>query len=251
MEIMGAKTMRLVLAWLCWGAMMASAHANVVVAGTRVVYNSSDREVTIKVSNPGDTPELVQAWADKGNSKSTPDTADAPFLIMPPIFRIEPGKSQTLRMVYTGDGPSPHKETVYWLNILDVPPLPQGVEAGRNYLQIAFRSRLKIFFRPVGLVGTPDDAAEQVRWQLVPQSAGKGYALRGTNGSVFSVSFNMTMLQSPGHGFRSDGGMISPGGTQDFNLKGMHQLPTGPMTVQYETINDYGAPVLHNVALTP
>ncbi|WP_241499298.1 fimbrial biogenesis chaperone [Chromobacterium sphagni] len=242
--------MRLVLALACWGA-LAAAHANVVVAGTRVVYNGGDREVTIKLSNPGDTPALVQAWVDKGNSKSTPDTADAPFLIMPPIFRIEPGKSQTLRMVYTGDGPSPDKETVYWLNILDVPPLPQGDEAGRNYLQIAFRSRLKIFFRPVGLAGNPDDAAEQVRWQLVPQAAGKGYALRGANASAFSVSFNMTMLQASGHEFRSDGGMIPAGGTQDFNLKDMRQLPAGPVTVQYETINDYGAPVVHSVVLTP
>ncbi|WP_239688872.1 fimbria/pilus periplasmic chaperone, partial [Aquitalea magnusonii] len=30
----------------------------------------------------------MQVWADRGNEKSLPTTADAPFLIMPPIFRV-------------------------------------------------------------------------------------------------------------------------------------------------------------------
>ncbi|WP_231137347.1 fimbrial biogenesis chaperone [Chromobacterium paludis] len=225
------------------------AQANVVITGTRVVYSSDAREVTIKLSNPGPEPALVQAWTDRGNPKSTPDTADAPFVIMPPIFRVDAGKSQTLRMTFTQDALPQDRESLFWLNVLDVPPLPQKTDEAHNYLQIAFRSRLKIFYRPVGLPGTPDEAAGKIEWQLVKNASGKGYALRGHNGSGYHVSFNQTALLWHGREYKSDGGMINPQASADFELKGLASQPDGAVVVKFETINDYGAPVGHQVEL--
>ncbi|WP_233201069.1 fimbrial biogenesis chaperone [Chromobacterium alticapitis] len=225
------------------------AMANVVITGTRVVYNSDAREVTIKLNNPGKEPALVQAWTDRGNAKSTPDTADAPFVIMPPIFRVDPGKSQTLRMTFTQEALPQDRESLFWLNVLDVPPLPQKAGEASNFLQIAFRSRLKIFYRPTGLPGSPDEAADKVDWKLVKNASGKGYALRGHNGSPFHVSFNLTALLWNGREYKSDGGMIAPQASEDFELNGLSAAPAGKAMVKYETINDYGAPVSHQVEL--
>ncbi|CAI2124777.1 putative chaperone protein EcpD [Serratia fonticola] len=45
-------------------ATLFSAHslASVVISGTRVIYPSDAREVSVKISNVGPSPVLLQAW---------------------------------------------------------------------------------------------------------------------------------------------------------------------------------------------
>ena len=55
----------------CLQAVLASiGHAEIILHGTRVIYPSDAREVSLQLSNNGTTPSLVQAWIDDGNSKS-------------------------------------------------------------------------------------------------------------------------------------------------------------------------------------
>ncbi|MEN6080095.1 fimbrial biogenesis chaperone [Chromobacterium piscinae] len=229
----------------------SAALAGVVISGTRVVYKAEDREVTVKVNNPGKEPSLVQVWADSGNEKSVPDTADAPFLIMPPIFRVDPAKGQTLRLTFTGADLSKERESVFWLNVLDVPPLPKAGNEQRNFMQVAFRSRIKLFYRPSGLQGTPDDAADKLSWTLLPQAGGKGYMLRASNRAAYNVSLNRAMLLVGKHEYETDGGMVPPGGSHDFALKDLKLKPDAGAKLTYESINDYGAPVMHSAPLAP
>lgn len=239
-------SMAVLAACFLFGAGMAS--AGVVLSGTRVVYKAEDREVTLKVNNFGKEPSLVQVWADSGNEKSSPNTADAPFLIMPPIFRIDPSKGQTLRMTFTGAALPQDKESVFWLNVLDVPPLPKVTAEEHNFVQVALRSRIKLFYRPAGLVGNADDAADKLSWSLKPQETGKGYLLHAVNASAYHVSLNRALLTVGGHEYESDGGMVPPGGSHDFSLKDLKNKPAGELKLRYESINDYGAPVMHDDA---
>jgi chaperone protein EcpD len=85
-----------VLAALCLFA--GSAHASVVIGGTRVVFLAQQGETTVRLSNESDKPALVEAWIDDGDVQSTPDTARTPFLITPPLFRMEAHKDQSLRI---------------------------------------------------------------------------------------------------------------------------------------------------------
>lgn len=226
------------------------AYANIVITGTRVVYNSTAREVTVRMNNSKQAPALAQVWIDRGDEKSTPNTADAPFLVMPPIFKIDAGKSQTVRITYTGEPLAQDKESVFWFNLLDVPPMPDPKEIGsQNYLQIAIRSRIKLFYRPQGLPGTPEEAADKITWQLIPQ--GKHFALRGSNASAYNVSFNKVELQLAGRTYQSNGGMITPAGDTDFTLKDLTKPLQGKADVYYETINDYGAVIPHTTSLNP
>ncbi len=127
-----------------------SAGASVTVGATRVVYPLENREVTVKLNNDRAEPSLVQVWMDKGNADAKPGEASAPFVLTPPIFRMEANKSQTLRMMYTGDALPQDRESVFWLNVLDVPP-KTAKNADVNSLQFAFRTRVKVFARPEGL----------------------------------------------------------------------------------------------------
>ena len=111
-----------------------AAAASVIINGTRVVYPGNEREVTVKLDNHGTSPALVQAWLDDGDPKVTPENSDAPFVLTPPISRIEPHKGQTLRLMYTGKPLPQDRESVFWLNVLEVPPTPTD-EGAKNYLQ--------------------------------------------------------------------------------------------------------------------
>jgi chaperone protein EcpD len=237
---------------VCLGASLLCsgiAQAGIVIQGSRVVYPAKEREVTIKMTNIGEQPSLVQAWVDKGNEKLTADKADGPFLITPPITRVEAKKGQSLRLVYTGDAAATKKqETVFWLNILDVPPMPKDQEA--NFLQVAVRSRLKIFYRPEGLPGNPNQAAESLSWSVV--QSGSGYAIRARNNAAFHVSLASVQLTAAGliHSVHKDDmKMVAPGSSVDFPLSTLTSQPGAGAKIDYQWVTDYGALDQHESTL--
>lgn len=138
------KTLRRTLmaaATLAAGCFALQAQASVVIASTRVIYPAQEREVTIKLSNDGRTPALVQSWLDDGSITDAPETLKVPFVLTPAIFRVDPGKGQTLRLIHTKESMPQDKESMYWLNVLEVPPKAQAGEDA-NRLQLAFRTRI-------------------------------------------------------------------------------------------------------------
>jgi chaperone protein EcpD len=234
--------------WLvgCLGAAVlwsAQAQAGIVIQGSRVVYLAKNREVSVKMNNVTHEPSLVQSWVDKGNDKLPPDKADGPFLITPPITRVEANKGQTLRLVYTGDEAANKKqETVFWLNVMDVPPMPKA--QGTNFLQVAVRSRLKIFYRPEGLPGNPTESAKGLSWSVV--QSGQNFAIRTRNDSAFHVSLATVNLVVGGKTYKvkaEDVKMVAPGATQNFALPNLSAMPGTGAKVSYEWVSDYGAMV--------
>ncbi|CDY75133.1 P pilus assembly protein, chaperone PapD [Caballeronia glathei] len=225
-----------------------SAGASVTVGGTRVVYPLESREVTVKLENDRADPSLVQVWMDRGNADAKPDEANAPFVLTPPIFRMDGRKSQTLRMMYTGEALPQDRESVFWLNVLDVPPKAKQAP-DVNTLQFAFRTRIKVFARPKGLPGTPEDAAANVTWKVVPAVDGKGYAVSATNPSVYHVSFSEIDVVDGGKTFKNEiGGMVEPKGTTVFPIKDLNAMPAGAR-LKYIAISDYGGAMPHEVPL--
>lgn len=220
-------------------AFCATAHAGVVLSGTRVVYPAAEKEVTLRVQNESQTPRLVQSWLDDGDGTQLAGDSNTPFLLTPPMTRIEPGKGQALRIMYTGEALPQDRESVFWLNVLDVPPRPQGQD-GVNYMQVAVRTRIKVFYRPVGLQGDPLGAIDTLQWRLVRD--GSGYALDCFNPSDYHVSFNSVGLK--GHMPREGvgiGGMVAPHSSQRFALPPVAVPSTA--RIAFVAINDYGGKV--------
>ncbi|KAG1469524.1 hypothetical protein G6F57_012149 [Rhizopus arrhizus] len=188
--------------------------AGVVVNGTRVIYPAQAREVTVQVDNVGDSPALVQAWIDSGDANQTADTSDAPFVLTPPIARVEPGRSQALRVIFSGAQLPADRESVFWLNVLDVPPSPDNADntGEQNYLQVAFRSRLKLFYRPQGLKGVANDAPAALRWTRT------GDRLRVENPSPFHVTLAEVhaMTGSSEKAVEDKGAMVAPKQSLEF-----------------------------------
>lgn len=216
------------------------AQANVIIAGTRVIFPATDAEVTVRLTNDNNTPALVEAWIDSGDEHSTPDKVNTPFLITPPLFRMDPHKDQSLRIIATPAPLPADRESLFWLNVLEIPPKPSGKAfVGKNILQLAIRSRLKLFYRPAGLKGDPSKAASEVTWKAVPD--GKGYALEVKNPSEYHVTIVQLSADVNGKSYDAAPGMVDPLSTLRISLKGLTSAPAVGTSVSYTIVNDYGA----------
>jgi chaperone protein EcpD len=218
----------------------ARSEASVVIGGTRVVYPAQDREVTVKLSNEGKGPSLIQVWMDDGDAQATPDSAKVPFTILPPISRIEGGKSQAVRVLYTKEPLPTDKESLFWFNLLDVPPKSDDSD-GKNRIQFAVRTRIKFFFRPPGLAGDVLAAPGKLTWKLVSGEGGKGVAVQADNPTPYYVNFSSVSLKVGDRvHMNTHGGMVAPGASSTFQIPGVSDRPSGDVKVKFQAINDYG-----------
>ncbi len=203
----------------------STAMASIVIKGTRVIYPSSAKEVTVRLDNPGKSPVIIQTWIDKGDPKAAPESIHVPFSITPPIGRINAGKGQTLRIGFLGEKLPTDKESVYWLNVLEVPAKSTST-TGDNYLQLTFRSRIKLFYRPDGLQGAANTAVNSLQW------TSNGKVLQASNPTPYYVSLAFVEV----NGQKVEGKMVAPGGQQNFSIS---SNPGSTITGTY--VNDYGA----------
>jgi chaperone protein EcpD len=219
------------------------AQANVLITGTRVIYPAKAREVTVKLDNPGTVPALLQVWIDDGDASNAAQQRPMPFTLTPPVFRIDPSKGQMLRLTYTKEPLPADRESVYWLNMLEIPPKPANAD-GQNLLQMAIRTRIKVFFRPEKLEGNPNQAPAQLTWQLMPSAHDAGQVVAvAKNPTPFHVNVANARVEIDGKTYDSAAGMVEPRGQHEFVLKGLQTLPAGTPRIRFTTINDYGAVV--------
>jgi len=175
---------------------------------------------------------------DSGDPTEKPSDSKAPFMVTPPMSRVDPGKGQTFRLMYTGSPLPTDRESVFWFNVLEVPPRPKAKGGeDNNYLQFAIRTRIKIFFRPKGLAGNPLSAIEQLTWRVTKD--GKGFIAECTNNSPFNVSFSDVSFKSaPEAKDIAKGGMCPALGKTTFALRGNPDASQGKLSLT--AINDFG-----------
>ncbi|MBP69685.1 MAG: molecular chaperone EcpD [Haliea sp.] len=210
-------------------------HAAVVISGTRVIYKAESSEQTIKLENKSDSPVLVQTWIDGESNNRRADEAESPFILSPPVFRLDSGKGQVLRVRQFTDIAEKEKESVFWLNVLEVPVVPE--DGVNNYLQLAIKTRIKIFYRPKGLEGSPDTVPEKLKWTVEKQS--DGVLIRCQNETAFSASLTEIVINAEGVEHRIDASMVMPGEIKDWYLGDVELSEvTGK---KFGIINDYGS----------
>ena len=239
-----------------------AANASVVITGTRIIYSAPARELSVQIKNVGEVPALVQVWVDRGDDTAQPGSPEAqtPFVPTPPIARLEPTRGQTIRLIYSSEEILPaDRESLFYFNLLDIPPKPSSdAEAvqERNMLQLAVRSRLKLFYRPEALKGISSDAAwKQVKWHLVP-SADKSdaVALALENPTPFYVNLQRaaTLIQGAAADAESsalvEAVMLAPFSTTRFEVPPAVRSPAQAASVlRLQIINDYGGVSLLDV----
>ncbi len=206
---------------------------SVKLGATRIIYNPDASGAMLAIINPQDYPILVQSKAYLEDRETS-----APFIVTPPLFRIEAGQQSRVRVVRTGGSMAPDKETLFWLCVTGVPPKPDDVwgqdKDGKTRapttatleVQLRVNNCIKLFVRPGSLKGDAADAASSVTWSR------QGNTLRAVNPTPFYIN-----LKELSVGSRKVESLeyIPPRGERRF------PLPAGASgQVTWKVINDYG-----------
>lgn len=214
---------------------------NIVVNGTRFIYSEGAAEITIHMTNTGNTPTLAQVWLDEGDAEKLPEEIVTPFIISPPITRVDAGNGQSLRIKKTGDKHiiATDRETLWWLNILDIPSVDKSkVTENSSMLNLAIRSRFKFFWRPAGL-GERQNAESKMN-------------ILANNGDITLVNptpFFITVadvVTASGNGLLKEGVMVSP--KSSITVTSKQNVRPGTAVILH-AISDYGGVVELKTAL--
>ena len=199
----------------------SAAHAGITIGGTRVIYPENKKESSIGITNSDNLDYLVQSWVE------TEDNAreKAPFLITPPLFRLDGKQDNVLRIIRTGGSLPADRESLFWLNIKSIPSSQRNENS--NTLQIAIKTRIKLLYRPAGITGKPDEVATQLAWHQ------QGNKLVVDNPTPFYMNFQEITLG----GKKVDKvTYVKPKGEAQFTLPGNITA----RSVSWKIINDYG-----------
>lgn len=231
------KNLRLVvLSLVALGCAMSSL-ASVVMTGTRVIYPGGAKERSIQFTNQDEAPSVVQVWIDSGNADSTPETADAPFVVTPPVFRIEPKAGQTARLIFTGKDLPQDRESVFFINTVQIPAV-SSADAERNKMLLLLRNRIKLFYRPTGLAGDPERAADKLSFSAVREGA--EWKITATNDSAFHISLVDARITGAGADIALTPDMLAPKARFDWRIKSDLDLLAAGRRIQFKFVNDYG-----------
>ncbi|MBO1114633.1 fimbrial biogenesis chaperone [Bordetella petrii] len=204
------------------------AQAAIHVQATRVVYNGKAASASVAISNKSTMPYMVQTWLDTGDSTAMPE--NLPMAITPPLMRLGPGEEALVRTIYAGQGLPADRESLFWINIQEIPPSSDAA----NALQVAIRTRIKLFYRPPQLKTTLDEAARALQWRI------SGQALQVTNPGPLHITFAHIQGRDAGGGAKNiDADMIAPGQTLTVPLRQLN-LAGGASSLRFGYINDYG-----------
>jgi len=207
------------------------------MTGSRVIYPSDAKSVDVQLRNNDDFPYIVQAWLDSGDSKSTPATGKAPFVVTPPTFRIAAKEGQVLRIIFTGRNTLPQdRESVFYFNFLQVPP---GNITGdkANQMTILLKNRMKLFYRPASLKTNTKKIFDFLTFSNISSSG-----IRITNTSPYYISLSKVAVRDAVA--KNAVPMIAPFSTVDVALT-QGKITGSAQGIEIGMVNDYGATVTH------
>ncbi|OOQ51294.1 long polar fimbrial chaperone LpfB [Proteus mirabilis] len=199
-----------------------TSYAGVIISGTRVIYNEGNKNVSINVKNPDKMPYLIQSWIDDFEEKK-----QSKFTITPPLFRLNPDKENTLRIFLTEEGLPSDQESLFWLNIKTIP----ATEKTENSLQIAFKTQMKLIYRPKTLKNVNfEEEQKKLTWS---KERGKVIVYNPTPYfmNFQTIKFNGQLVD--------DISYVKPFSTKSFDINDNNEHGL----ISWELINDYGANV--------
>ncbi|WP_332611750.1 fimbria/pilus periplasmic chaperone [Achromobacter sp. ESBL13] len=212
------------------------AYADLIVTGTRFIYPATQQSLTLHTANIGQHPVLVQSWLDTGDFTSDPSLQTVPFLLTPPVYRLDAGQRASLLLRYTGERLPQDRESVFWINFLEVPARDP---VQNNLLQLSYRLRMKVLYRPEGLPGSALDAIANVAWTYHAAD----HEIEAFNAAPYVVSLARLELdakEKPGTFITLMGLTVAPLSRTRFPLPKGETPRAGKGALRYQAANDDG-----------
>lgn len=216
---------------LLFFTLLANAQGGGVYLGaTRVVFSSSAKTAALRVGNTSATDVwLVRSWVSGGDESAGAEPLKVPFIITPPLYRLDPQSSLHLKINALPNTLPQDRESLFYVNVMAIPPnqsVEEGGESVGGVMKFTFNNRIKLFYRPAGLADKAGSAYEQVR---VEPSA-EGFSFH--NPTPYHIT--LTQLTIDGVAHDKAGLMLAPFGHGSIPYQ-------GPMkSLSFKSINDFG-----------
>lgn len=195
---------------------------------TRVIFAEKDRNQSVVAFNTDkNSSYLAQSWVETDQGKISPD-----FVVTPPILKLRPEQKNTIQITKNAVM-KPDQETLYWLNVKFVAPVPANAE---NILKFSMIHRIKLIHRPTALSKFEiEEEAKKVTWAI------QNDQLILNNPTAFYI--NISKVEVDGKTIKSVS-YVAPHAQQKIPL-GFVATSKAPIKISF--VNDYGKSIL----LTP
>lgn len=132
------------------------AYSAFTLNGTRFIYDEGRKNIVIEVKNNSDKTYGGQVWIDNLNGN------EVFFIPAPNLFKITGGEKQLIRLLYVNDILPKDRESLFWLNIQEIPPISSADDS--NVLAVALNTQVKLIYRPKILAEKREDAEKSLTY---------------------------------------------------------------------------------------
>lgn len=212
------------------GLIMLSSSANGAVSmdRTRVIFDGSQKSISLNISNNNkQLPYLAQGWIEN----STGQKIQSPLVVLPPVQRLEPGKSSQIKIeALPAINTLPQdRESLFYFNLREIPPKSDKP----NTLQIALQTRVKLFYRPKAII--PEKNGLPWQEKLTLEKQGDQYIVKNPTPYYVTI-INATANTKSTNGKEFTPVMVSPFGQDKLGVNA-NELGSNPVLTY---INDFG-----------
>ncbi|EPA0076717.1 molecular chaperone [Enterobacter mori] len=226
------NTIMKTLSGICLVVLAAQAFAagGVSYSRNRMIFPASEKSISITVNNTSENTFLVQAGVSADADKKT----KAPFIVTPPLFRLEKNGNNVMRIMRAGGDLPQDREQVFYFIASTIPsqaapdktPGKAGVTGAQ--VSISMKTILKLFWRPEGLGVSPVKALAALRFVNTPG----GVVVK--NPTPYYQSFAALTFDGKAQNVDQQPSMVSPFSELRFSATTpVHQ-------VGWSVMNDYG-----------
>lgn len=129
-----------------------------VLNGTRFIYEEGYKNISFEVTNNAEKTYGGQVWID-----NTSQGNGVYMVPQPPFFKVSPKQKQVIRIMNTDTNLPKDRESLFWLNVQEVPPKPEVKDEDGSVLAIAMNTRVKVIFRPASVKDGRNDAENKLK----------------------------------------------------------------------------------------
>lgn len=205
---------------------------------TRVIFDARAKDAQATIKNNSDQVYLIKAdvfATPDGRVTNTNTGSTAPFIVTPPLFRLEPKSQSSVLIVRNGTTQLPSdRESVFYLSFLAIPSTSDTTEGAQSgvsaRISVGIQSVIKLFYRPAGLSMSAREAAKKLTFQNTEQGLGI------SNPTPYYVTLSQLKVNGKPVNVKEagTGAMLAPFSTQYYPVNGVVR------NVSWATINDFG-----------
>ncbi|QEZ92322.1 molecular chaperone [Proteus sp. CD3] len=135
-------------------------HTSIEINKDKFIFIESKNQEVIEIKNNTNSDYFIQSWISHYDESNN---TDLPFMITPPLFKIEKDETYFLKIFKTEEIEKKEQETLYKINIKRIPSLSDS-DDNTNLLHISMNSIYNLIYRPISIEKNAVDAYKKIEF---------------------------------------------------------------------------------------